>query len=202
MTLDFTALADFASDDTAPPLPTAGISLDTRYRPAAVLAFDQSLGNCGWVHVQTLSGVLSVVAHGVLKPREGLNLKSNLDMLTATEELSSRIYALVQDLNVTTSIVEQMEWLHETPPHMGKVPGNGASSLLAAAAVRFAARAYGKTVVSIGSQTAKKALTGSAKAEKPKVRAAVDALPVVGSRPTNEHTREALALAVTYLREA
>ena len=201
-TLDFTALGDFAGAAPEPPAQRALITAESTYRPASVLAFDQSLGNCGYVHVQTLAG-LTVVECGVLKANPALNLRSNVDMLTAHDHLVTQIIHVVRNLNITADLLERMEWVHEMPPHMGKVAGNGASSLLAAAAVRFAARAVGAPITVISAQTVKKALTGSAKAEKPKVRAAIDALPVVGpgGRPKNEHTREALGLAVTYLRE-
>lgn len=198
MTLNLSSLSVFSEPSGAVPTLKASVRGDTVYRLASVLAFDQSLGNCGWVLVSTAQGVLNVLDFGTIKSRADLNLRSNTDALTAHDELTEAIITMVCSLDCVD--LQGLEWVHEAPPNMGKVPGGGVSSMLAAAAVRSAARHFDQKVHKpVGAQTAKKALTGSAKAEKPAVRAAVEALPIVGKRPTNEHTREALAIAAVHL---
>jgi hypothetical protein len=200
---DLTILRDFSAPSPVVVAPTlARIHPGKRYRgPASVLAFDQSLANCGWVHLQTtMDGAIpSVVAYGVIKSRAALNLRSNIDALIAHDEMIDSIVTLVRDLNISGSFLDRMEWVHETPPNAGRVVGSGVSSMLAAAAVRAAAREFGKAMSVVGAQTVKKAVTGSARSEKPAVRAAIDALDLQGKMPTNEHTREALGVGLVRL---
>lgn len=150
-----------------------------------ILAVDQSLANTGLVWVE--SDPLQVTAKGMLKSR-GL-LSGNEATLRRAEEMVGEFDALLSD---DIDLV-----LFEVPP-LGNLVQRPESSLLSALALRVAARKKGKTCVGVNTNKAKKFLTGSAQARKPKVREALlEKYPQFAG--LNQHQTDAVSLAVTYL---
>lgn len=164
----------------------------------SILALDQSLGATGWAELTVRRGddgngspkpFVDINAHGTVKtssPHVG-HLGTLHQMRMLTTELKNRL--LMTSFPWTVLVCEQ-------PPVSGH---RKESSLLAAAAVELAASG---TQVMVQAQHAKHVFTGDHNATKAMVRDAMATYaPETLTRKWNEHTRDALLLGLTYLRD-
>lgn len=151
-----------------------------------IMAFDQTLANCGWVSVLVNEGELYPIESGTIK---GQWLDAGM-LEPVREAVALRELASAFMVRQNPSLV-----LVELPPI--RRPGmERESSLLACTAVMMAAADHGLTVVGVSAQQAKRRLTGFANAKKPQVRLAVqERWPEYKTLLTNEHTRDAWVLA-------
>lgn len=151
-----------------------------------IMAFDQTLANCGWVSVLINDGELWPIESGTIK---GQWLDAGM-LEPVREAVVLREMASAFMVREFPSLI-----LLELPPI--RRPGmERESSLLGAVAVSMAAADHGLTVVGVSAQKAKRELTGFANAKKPLVRQAVqERWPEYTKLLTNEHQRDAWVLA-------
>lgn len=163
-----------------------------------VLAFDQSIRSTGWAVVVNHPRLPCVVREaGTISTRAG-EQRGWESTLADAEDVAARVMALVRGMAGTGLATLQV--VHEIPPASGRM-ARPESSALAALAVRIAAAAARYPVAMVGAQSAKHLLTGRRDADKPDVRAALEALAWLENRHllTNEGRRDAAALALTWL---
>ncbi len=155
-----------------------------------ILAIDQSLANTGMIWV-TLHEDKSLTIDSKVTLKSKSLLSGNEASLSRAEELFDNFCSLfTEDLT---------EVIYEVPP-LGNLVQRPESSLLSALALRLAARDKKVLCVGVNTNKAKKLLTGSAQARKPKVREALLAkYPVF--QGLNQHQVDAASLVVTYLTE-
>lgn len=164
-----------------------------------VLAFDQSLTATGWVHVASYSGVVGIVASGTESPKiEGFrgyeqDLRRGVYLFTRLHKV------LAGHLGPETLLA------HEHPP-MGKVKGGGTSSLMSALSLRIVCWEFGREVVMLGAQPAKKLICGNANADKKTAHAALalhlaQHIEGYAEHITNEAKRDALMVALLRLHK-
>lgn len=180
------ALSDFRAE--APVLPT--------FREGWVLGVDQTIASTGWAFVQFYKDDekkhrVHVIETGMVKT-EPTALKGYYDtfarldtIFDAYRELVTRFY--------------EYDIAHEMPAVFGNRTD---SSIIAATALRCAARSSGLTYTMYGAQRVKKIVTGKANASKAEVKSGVKSLApnVVNCKPANEHTYDAVAIAITHMR--
>lgn len=154
------------------------------YPERMLLAFDQSLANTGWALIEgvTIHKTGNIKTAPSAKGHEG-NLSRAWEVKVAVDEL---LEYLEPDFVV-----------HELPPM--PVPGmrRPESSLLAAAAVQFAARGAGVPMLPmVSAQAAKMRWAGDSNADKKRVRESIQRLdPAVRViKPMNEATYDAIAV--------
>jgi hypothetical protein len=165
-----------------------------------VLAFDQSLANTGWALIQPTYPF--VVEAGMIRTKapvpgyEG-DFRRGVEIEKAASILIFDLLVLCLDDGMKLVVA------HEMPP-VGAVEGMGRASLLAGMAIRCSAAIADTPVVMVGAQRAKTRFTGDRDATKQQMRSAViDFWPhLEGTKPFNEHTRDAIALGVVAIEEA
>ena len=193
--MDLSTLAQFRTE------PEAKAKRVTFRLPAArdiqsgtVLAFDQSFSSTGWVYLKMEEGVCRVMFAGTHKTSAGL--------LRGGEQDLERAHSLYREVNLIIHRHPDADVvLYETPP---KGPGvrHPEVSLLCALSIRLAAAGYGIPFAAIHAKSGKKMLTGNANADKKMAHTAlmtldwIDGLAMV----TNEGQRDAMLVALTYLR--
>lgn len=159
-----------------------------------ILALDQSLSSTGWAELRVTSLVpgdhrLEVHAHGTLKTSSPY--LGHVGTLAQMRHLTSALDDLVH--------LTKFPWrrvICEQPPITGF---RKESSLLAAAAVELAVSG---TQVMVQAQHAKYTFTGDKNATKATVKKALAYyLPEITTRDWNEHSRDAVLLGLTYLKE-
>lgn len=160
--------------------------------PGMVLAFDQSLSSTGWV-------VLVVDSTGT-EIRECGTLKNEGDPLKGSARSLARFSEMIPEVTRVLIVNSCATVVHENPPAASSV-SRPESSLLAAAAIHAACAERGNAPHSVQAQHAKKVVTGNGNARKPDVASAVKALTWIRGvdRLKNEHQRDALAIALTFL---
>lgn len=166
---------------------------------ATIVSFDQSIANCGFVVLRPdeVDGI-DIKAMGVFASQASpdmLKWESNFHRATA---LFASVVELLREHNPTLV-------LHETPPGGRSAMFNTESSIVTATVVRIAAAMFGIPTQMVSSNRVKKHLTGNGNAKKKEVRAALEKrfeiqLKTSGLRK-NEHTFDALGIAITYLEE-
>lgn len=159
----------------------------------AVLAFDQSLGHTGWVYLQVDGGDLEPLAAGSITTEVVGNV-------TITED------AYLRSMKVEQAVVSVFERhvdlvVMELPPTGARQLKQVTSSLMAGYPIYATASRRGCPVEIIQGQKAKRRWTGNPSASKSMVREALVAqFPWVAKmRPLNEHTTDAVLLALTAL---
>jgi len=190
-------LEDFRRDGTEKKSPSPSPIVRT-LRDQRVLAFDQSVANTGWALVAVVGGVPRVLRTGMVVT-EPSGEAQMLDMLRR---------AMITYANVRSVILanEPQLIVHEIP-----LGGRGASlkgassSLLASLAVRIAASEEHIETEMVSGNRVKAHITGSGKASKSEVAAAVRArLPGLKEQkpgPLNEHVYDAIGIALTHLEQ-
>lgn len=192
------ALSDFRVEGE-PGSPWVDIKpLQTNFR-GSVLAFDQSLGSTGWVALQFEQGGLAFLGAGMIA--------TQADGRIAIAEDTYR-----RGVKVEAFVAEVFECHHadlvvlELPPTGARQLKQVTSPLLAGYPIYREAARRNCEVVIVQGQKAKKRWTGNASAKKSMVREALVAqFPWVADiRPLNEHTTDAVLLALTAIdgREA
>lgn len=168
--------------------------VEARFR-GAVLAFDQSLGNTGWVLLDCGSGgkpLVRLVGH--ITPAAN-QAKSHEGTLLKAESIFPQI---MQVIATAKQVGLQLRVAYETPPVGGKMM-RPESSLLAALDVRLAARLQDVTDLHmVAAQSVKFRFTGQRDADK-RVMHEVLYREHPGIRdlaPNNEHTRDALGIGL------
>lgn len=164
-----------------------------------LLAFDQTLVNCGMVDITTVEGRPIITATQTLRTPQFATRghELNLDRSVVMQDL------VMANINRAREAGDIDVIVYETPPVANRM-ARPESSLLGAHCVRYTAYKYGILTVSISAQKAKTTIAGFAKADK---KAAHEALKrrysVLQGYPLlrNEHERDALMLAITYLIE-
>lgn len=204
---DFSKLTTFAPDAPAPAddieamVDDAMSGLDATSSEGTILTFDQSLANTGYVVLDYCLAVgISILEMDVIHTYTVNNNTSWTDTLQRGTQLAPHVSSLI--IKYHPRLI-----LHEMPPvAKGPFIHRSDSSIVTAEAIWVVADMAEIPVVMVSAQKAKKHLTGNAKASKQEVRAALEAryeekLRMPGFR-RNEHTFDALALAVTYLEGA
>jgi Holliday junction resolvasome RuvABC endonuclease subunit len=167
---------------------------------AIIVSFDQSIANTGWVVIKPdeIDGI-KIVAMGLFQTQ------ASADMMIWENNLyrSTQLFALVTDLlreHVPTLV------LHETPPtgHSARMY-NTESSIVTATVVSNVAALMSIPSKMVQANRVKAYLTGNRNAKKNEVRKALERrfeiqLKTPGFRK-NEHTFDALGIAVTYLED-
>lgn len=156
--------------------------------------FDQTLSKTG-------SGLL-VVGNSIVPMATGMHLgddggeKGHEGSLRRAADLFDQFSRLLAYLKVDLVA-------HEMPPIATKVRGAGESSLCAAVALRCAAKSLGIPVHMVGSQRAKKRVTGNAKAEKKDVKLAIESLlpEIINLKPWNQDVSDAIAVGIVASEE-
>lgn len=177
------ALRDGRAAKTAPTEPT--------YREGMVLALDQSLVSTGWAAVTYDWDGLRVLKTGMLKVDSVGN---------RIAETLPRSVELFRDFCDLLDAHAAYDLVHESPVVAMR---NSDSSVMAATALRIACEvANGREVKWMPNrQAVYKIVVGDHKAPKSEMRKAIEALfPGGWNGPANEHTRDAIGLAVAYLR--
>lgn len=191
------SLADFRVDGKAPePKPLIEV-LAPKFE-GRILAFDQTLGNVGWVYCQAEAAEVRVVRTGHIKTEPGMRgAKGDEDNLQRTVAIYHEVWSIVKEIDPHLIV-------HESPPAGGRL-ARPDSALLAAAAVRIVAADADCPVHMVHAQRVKKLLTGNGNAQKRDVAAAVRrAMPGLVERrikPLNEHVYDAIGLAVVAAEE-
>lgn len=157
----------------------------------SILAFDQSLANTGWAFVHFIPGHRPVVeAKGTLVTRPHDDLSGFADSFVRGENLHDMA------LSILTS-VEPDVVVHEEPVPMGRmVSRKQEGAPVAALAVRIATRRAGFTPVMVPIRRCKAWVTGNPNAEKSQMRQGVLAALGVSKMSLNEHTTDAIGLAI------
>lgn len=150
---------------------------------APVLAFDQSLANCGWV---LLAAKPSLVAWGTIKTEPAGGMIGNIERGT---ELAAQVRQVFAAYGYEIASV-----VLETPPILG-ISRRGESSLLAAQVIHTEATRGGYSVSFVGAQRVKKRLTGNARASKREVKQAVAGWGLSPAK-LNEHVSDAVGLGL------
>jgi crossover junction endodeoxyribonuclease RuvC len=179
-------LSDFAAK--APVLPT--------FREGWVLGVDQTITNTGWAIVQFWKDHeqiwrIEVIQTGMIKT-EPTGLKGYYDTYARLDLIWDAYQALLD-------AHKYCELAHEMPAVFGKRTD---SSMLAANTLRNVARLQHRPIHMYGAQNIKKAVTGNGNASKADVKSAVKSLAptVVNCKPANEHTYDAVAIAIRHMR--
>jgi Holliday junction resolvasome RuvABC endonuclease subunit len=166
----------------------------------SILAFDQTLGNTGAVLIhdagpEHLLHVFRAWTFG--RPTD--SLKSFEATYSRAETLRDRLTRFMQT-EINTPEIEAI--VHEMPAVYGY---RTESSLIAGYVIRTVVRDLGikAPVVVVSNQHAKKVLTGTSKANKAEVKAAVrDRMFVAPDvKPWNEHTADAAMLGYTHIMD-
>lgn len=162
----------------------------------SVLAFDQSLSATGWVTMFNGIGGVVVTGAGTLA-NMGDPLKGNARTLARSHELRTQVESLVWQIPPAETFSARV---FESPPSAGRSV-RPESSLLAAHVLGSVFRPESLTMIQ--AQHVKKIITGNGNAKKPEVKKALMAMTwIVGLfMVTNEHQRDALSLALTYLAD-
>lgn len=176
-------LKNFRTDGEAPPRPKIELPADH----PAILAFDQSLSNTGWVDVRQGE----IVGVGTIKTGSPAKAKGHLGSLIQASLLVKPIRSLLEERPGATVVIE-------TPP-VGRLQ-RPESSLLAASVIynetkmistKIVGAQRGKSFI-CGNGNAKKAEAHEALAERAKDIPGFDAI-------SNEHQRDALLLALVVI---
>lgn len=188
-------LSDFRVEGS-PDDPWADIEpLQTTFQ-GRVLAFDQSLGATGWIR-------LSVVApERILILAAGMVTTVVDDQHTVTENTYRRTMEVEQAIESTFDTAGSLDLVAmELPPTGARQLKQVTSPLMAGYPIYRAAHRRGIPVEIVQGNKAKKRWTGSTSAKKPMVRAALLAKypGIAQMRPLNEHTTDAVLLALTAL---
>ncbi len=202
---DFSKLTTFApgappADDIETMVDDAMFGLDgpAFSTEGTVLSFDQSLANTGYVVLDYCLAVgVSILEMDVVHTYTVNNNTSWTDTFQRATQLAPHVSSLI--IKYHPRII-----LHEMPP-IGKGPfvHRSDSSIVTAVAIWLVADMGEIPVAMVAANKMKKHLTGNPKASKAEVRAALEArydekLRMPGFR-RNEHTFDALGIAVTYL---
>ncbi len=166
---------------------------------STIVSFDQSIANTGYVVLRPddIDGI-EIITMGVF------NTTASPDMMQWENTLhrSTQLFAFVVDLlrEHNPTLV-----LHETPPVGHSRMFNTESSIVTATVVRNVAATLAMPVQMVSANRVKKHLTGNRNAKKKEVRQALEKrfevqLKTPGLRK-NEHTFDALGIAITYLEE-
>jgi|HubBroStandDraft_6_1064221.scaffolds.fasta_scaffold717569_1 Holliday junction resolvasome RuvABC endonuclease subunit len=205
---DFSPLTTFAPDalpvtDMETMVDAAMSELDSMAfsSEGTIMSFDQSLANTGYVVLDYCLAVgVSVLEMNVIHTYTVNDNTSWTDTLQRPTQLVPPISALIGKYH--PRII-----LHEMPP-VGKGPfvHRSDSSIVTAAAIWILADMAEIPVQMVAANRMKKHITGNAKASKAEVRAALEArfddkIRMPGFR-RNEHTFDALGIAITYLEGA
>lgn len=164
-----------------------------------ILAFDQTLGNTGWVWLQVWQdGTPEVAMTGTCTPPTvDKKVKGHELNLLRSVALQQEMLVLIDSMSHALDIV-----LHETPP-VGNRMARPESSLLAAHCIAYACNLRGVPRLSVGAQRAKSVVCGNGNAKKAEAHAALRKRYATSieefDQVTNEHQRDALMLALVYL---
>lgn len=168
---------------------------------AEVLAFDQSLRSTGWVmaYLPESGANVNVLRAGTLRTVPGAERGPQQNLGSAIEMYDQVDRVLARCLRLDTVVV------YETPPVGGKM-ARPESSLLSALAILLALRnrAPNRWATMVSAQKAKRLICGNANADKQVAHKALfdHCAPWITyyELVTNEHTRDALMLALTAMR--
>jgi Holliday junction resolvasome RuvABC endonuclease subunit len=187
--MDLSGLARFSEEPKAKKAPVWRPVQPEDLAGGNVLSFDQSLSSTGWVHLRATPGHVQIMDTGTLV-NAGDPLKGSARVLDRFEELVQQLRSMQHLLRDGILIV------HESPPSAAMMRPE--SSLLAAAAVRVA---LDVGVDMVQGQHVKKIVTGNGNAKKAEVAKAVKAMTWIQGIDLlkNEHQRDALAIAVTFM---
>lgn len=165
-----------------------------------VLAFDQSLAHTGWALIQPTHPF--VVESGMI--RTAAQVPGYEGDFQRGVEIEKQASILIFDF-LMDALDPGMRLIvaHEMPP-VGVVEGLGRASLLSGMSIRCAASMADVQVVMVGAQRAKTRLTGERDATKQQMtQALLEFWPhLKGTKPWNEHTRDAIALGVVAIEES
>jgi Holliday junction resolvasome RuvABC endonuclease subunit len=156
------------------------------------LGVDQSLANSGIVLMECAE-VPKIISKTML--RSTTLLDSSEATLRRAEDMVEEFRLFLGD---HSHIVRIDLIIHETPPRANQLQ-RPESSLLAALALRLAAKPLGLSYTSVTANAAKKHFTGSGNATKAKMRERMwERYPEFKTFKLNEHQADAAALVVTY----
>lgn len=162
-----------------------------------VCTFDQTFSNTGWVIFRKTDDEVDVIDHGTLREPPVPDLKGFEDTLQRAEWMCERILPIPLRAYQHEGASEEIVYVHEIPAVQGH---RIESSLLGALGVRQAVTALPvpRKRVAVGNQHMKSVLLPvELRSEKRHVTAALNRY--TNTRGWNEHTRDALALGLTYL---
>jgi Holliday junction resolvasome RuvABC endonuclease subunit len=161
-----------------------------------VQAFDQTLGSTGYVQVEVDEWIdgrtVKVWAKDTIRPKPDPSLRSFVEKYDRQYLLAGELTKIIQ---CTDPVIYEMPAVHGWETE---------SSLLAGSAVYdVTMENQGRRPVMISKNHVGSVLCNDSNAKKPEIRKALARyLPEVAERSWNEHTRDALALALTYLYDA
>lgn len=187
------ALGDFRKGTPAIPIPEQRRALPTFRAREWALGFDQSLASTGWALICTdEDGIPIVMQTGMIKT-DPSHLKGFADTFFRLEYIEDEMERVINTF--TPPVV-----VHEMPALWGKRTD---SSLVTCVTLRSVARRLKVPTVMIHNNSMKRVVVGKPDASKAEVKAAVKkfAPTVVNCKPNNEHTNDAIALALTHLRK-
>jgi Holliday junction resolvasome RuvABC endonuclease subunit len=158
-------------------------------RRERLLCFDQTLAKTGWVLLDTADRALLATGMLTTPPLDTGDEGNFVRML----DLNKQMRAVMGRTLVGPYAVAVV---HEMPP-IGAY-SRPESSLLAGAALRFAAESLGLPVTMINSRAAKKRLTGNANAKKSELAAPIEELfhLRLAPKPWNHDVRDAAAIGI------
>lgn len=184
------ALGDFRKADI--PLQRTESTLP-KFRPNQwVLAFDQSLASTGWAVVSTDGDGNPYVE------KTGMILTSQTEV-GGYEDTFARVATIETEMMLVVTEFAAGSVVHEMPATFGKRTD---ASLASALTLRSVCRRASVPCVGYQAQRVKKAVTGKANATKAEVKSSIKSLVpnVVKVKPNNEHTNDAISVALTHLR--
>jgi Holliday junction resolvasome RuvABC endonuclease subunit len=164
------------------------------FRPQEwVLGFDQSLASTGWALICTDDEGIPIVMTTGMILTSPTHLKSFADTFLRLEYIEDQMGEVIKKFNPPVVV-------HEMPALWGKRTD---SSLVTCVTLRSVARRLGVPTVMIHNNSMKRVVVGKPNATKAEVKAAVKSFAptVVNCKPNNEHTNDAIALALTHLRK-
>lgn len=151
-----------------------------------ILAVDQALANTGLIW---FTGPDPIVV-------EGKGLLRSKGLLDGNEASLNRAAEMTDEFDIILGYPHLEYIIYEIPP-LGNLVQRPESSLLAAMALRVAARGRNLKTVGVSANKAKRVLTGSGNAAKKKVREALyEKYPVF--KGLNEHQADAAALIIAH----
>jgi Holliday junction resolvasome RuvABC endonuclease subunit len=165
-----------------------------------LIAFDQSLANTGYVVIDC-DPIL-----GVSFLEMGCFHTVTIDQRKSWDDTFNRSVQLFDFLRILVGKYEPTLILHETPP-VGESPyvRRADSSIVTATVIRTVAALNHTQVEMVGAQSVKAYLTGNRNAKKKEVREALEIRFDIQLKTPglvlNEHTFDALGIAVTFLEK-
>ncbi len=163
-------------------------------RERRILAFDQTLTNTGWVLFEAYGDEIQILRKGTLKCQTTLN--SHESLLDKADQLEIHLYRLTE--RVSPLVTHDFMVVMERPAVAGF---RTESSLMAAREVARMCDSMNWPWTMVANNTMKKFLGLKTKSKKSEVRDALMKRVDVSSREWNEHSRDALALGLTYVEK-